>query len=273
VDGGSPSAGSPGLGAAPAGEWNRRCAAGRGDRIWTRPRGGAPAGDEPPAPGQPDPKGQDWLILTSPVGGTALAFQKVGELPGATWSDARCRSSCTWTLRCPPRLTWTSGMSGSWRSAPGCSRTARMTRRMRCGSTPTPRGTRFASPRRSPVCDLGWQERPGVPGGDADSGDEVPAALVALLRAELARSQAALAQARERIAELEAWLRQTPRNSSRPPSSQWLGKPPPWRSLRKGADVSRTGMRARRSRWWPGRTGSCAMSRPAGDRSPGTANQ
>ena len=60
------------------------------------------------------------------------------------------------------------------------------------------------------------------------------AALVAALRAELAESQAALAQARERIGELEARLRQTPRNSSRPPSSQGLDKPPPRpRSLRK----------------------------------------
>jgi transposase len=68
----------------------------------------------------------------------------------------------------------------------------------------------------------------------------VLAALVASLRAELARSRAALAraagelaQARERIAELEARLRQTPRNSSRPPSSDGLDKPPPRRSLRK----------------------------------------
>jgi transposase len=68
----------------------------------------------------------------------------------------------------------------------------------------------------------------------------VVAALVASLRAELAGSQAALARAveelaaaRERIAELEAGLRQTPRNSSRPPSSQGLDKPPPRRSLRK----------------------------------------
>jgi catechol 2,3-dioxygenase-like lactoylglutathione lyase family enzyme len=44
-------------------------------------------GDEPPGPGQPDPKGQDWLILTSPAGGAVLAFQKVGELAGATWPD------------------------------------------------------------------------------------------------------------------------------------------------------------------------------------------
>jgi transposase len=64
------------------------------------------------------------------------------------------------------------------------------------------------------------------------------AALVTALRHELADSQAALAQAvaelgkaRERIAELEARLNQTPRNSSKPPSAEGLGKPP--RSLRK----------------------------------------
>jgi hypothetical protein len=44
-------------------------------------------GDEPPGPGQPDPKGQGWLVLRSSAGGAALAFQKVGELPGATWPD------------------------------------------------------------------------------------------------------------------------------------------------------------------------------------------
>ena len=80
-----------------------------------------------------------------------------------------------------------------------------------------------------------------VPGDDAGCGDVEPAALVALLRGELAGSQDALAraleelaQARERIAELEARLRQSPRNSSRPPSSEGLEKPPPRpRSLRK----------------------------------------
>ncbi len=64
---------------------------------------------------------------------------------------------------------------------------------------------------------------------------------MASLRGELADSQAALtraleelARARERIAELEARLGQTPRNSSKPPSSEGLDKPPPRpRSLRK----------------------------------------
>ena len=44
-------------------------------------------GDEPPGPGQPDPKGQGWLVLRSPAGGAALAFQKVGEGSEATWPD------------------------------------------------------------------------------------------------------------------------------------------------------------------------------------------
>jgi transposase len=75
--------------------------------------------------------------------------------------------------------------------------------------------------------------------GDQGPPYEVLAALVASLRHELAeavgaleRARAELAQARERIAELEARLRQNPRNSSTPPSSEGLGKPAP-RSLRK----------------------------------------
>lgn len=67
------------------------------------------------------------------------------------------------------------------------------------------------------------------------------AALVASLRRELAEAVAALEQARaeladarERIAELEARLKQNPRNSSKPPSSEGLAKPAPRpRSLRK----------------------------------------
>ena len=44
-------------------------------------------GDDLPEPGQPDHKGQDWLVLRRPDGGAALAFQKVAELPEATWPN------------------------------------------------------------------------------------------------------------------------------------------------------------------------------------------
>jgi transposase len=80
-----------------------------------------------------------------------------------------------------------------------------------------------------------------VPGEEEPPSYEVLAAVVASLRRELAEAVAALAQtrvdlaeARERIAELEARLKQNPRNSSRPPSSEGLAKPAPKpRSLRK----------------------------------------
>jgi transposase len=72
-----------------------------------------------------------------------------------------------------------------------------------------------------------------VPGDEGPPPYEVLAVLVESLRAELAEAQAELARARERIAGLEARLAQNSRNSSRPPSSEGLVKPPPKRSLRK----------------------------------------
>jgi hypothetical protein len=45
-------------------------------------------GDEPPAEGQPDPNGQDWLVLREPSGSTRLAFQQVADLPTPTWPDS-----------------------------------------------------------------------------------------------------------------------------------------------------------------------------------------
>lgn len=44
-------------------------------------------GDQPPAPGQPDPRGQDWLVLVRPAGEPVLAFQQVKRLPVVTWPD------------------------------------------------------------------------------------------------------------------------------------------------------------------------------------------
>ena len=42
-------------------------------------------GDEAPPPGQPDPKGEDWLVLTGPPETARIAFQQVSSLPASTW--------------------------------------------------------------------------------------------------------------------------------------------------------------------------------------------
>ncbi len=42
-------------------------------------------GDELPPNGEPDPRGQDWLVLRDADGVPRLAFQQVAELPEATW--------------------------------------------------------------------------------------------------------------------------------------------------------------------------------------------
>jgi hypothetical protein len=43
------------------------------------------AGDEAPAAGQTDERGQDWLVLIHPAGSARIAFQQVAVLPESTW--------------------------------------------------------------------------------------------------------------------------------------------------------------------------------------------
>jgi hypothetical protein len=43
-------------------------------------------GDEPPAPGEPDTAGRDWLVLHD-AAGALVAFQQVAALPDATWPE------------------------------------------------------------------------------------------------------------------------------------------------------------------------------------------
>jgi hypothetical protein len=45
-------------------------------------------GDEPPAAGEPDEKGGDWLVLIG-AGGVRLAFQQEPELTPTTWPDQK----------------------------------------------------------------------------------------------------------------------------------------------------------------------------------------
>jgi catechol 2,3-dioxygenase-like lactoylglutathione lyase family enzyme len=42
-------------------------------------------GDEPPDAGEPDPAGEDWLVLRARPGGVQLAFQQVDALVPSTW--------------------------------------------------------------------------------------------------------------------------------------------------------------------------------------------
>ena len=42
-------------------------------------------GDEPPAPGTPDIRGHDWLVLRDDTGRSRLAFQQVPEMSASTW--------------------------------------------------------------------------------------------------------------------------------------------------------------------------------------------
>ena len=45
------------------------------------------SGDEPPPAGEPDPKGEDWLVLLDPSSGARLAFQQVPQLAPSTWPE------------------------------------------------------------------------------------------------------------------------------------------------------------------------------------------
>ena len=45
------------------------------------------AGDEPPAHGEDDPMGRDWLVLVHPSGAPPIAFQQVPELTASTWPE------------------------------------------------------------------------------------------------------------------------------------------------------------------------------------------
>lgn len=59
-------------------------------------------GDEPPADGEPDPAGADWLVLRG-ESGVGLAFQRVDALPAATWPDGPVPQQLHLDLSVPTR--------------------------------------------------------------------------------------------------------------------------------------------------------------------------
>ncbi|MVA77763.1 VOC family protein [Auraticoccus sp. F435] len=44
--------------------------------------------DVPPPAGEPDPRGEDWLVLRNPHGGPQLAFQRTEGVRPSTWPEA-----------------------------------------------------------------------------------------------------------------------------------------------------------------------------------------
>lgn len=60
-------------------------------------------GDEPPAPGEDDVPGRDWLVIRPPSGGAGIAFQQVTELPETTWPDSAVPQQMHLDLSVPTR--------------------------------------------------------------------------------------------------------------------------------------------------------------------------
>jgi catechol 2,3-dioxygenase-like lactoylglutathione lyase family enzyme len=44
-------------------------------------------GDQPPPPGEDDPRGRNWLVLVDPSGTSRVAFQEVDTLARSTWPE------------------------------------------------------------------------------------------------------------------------------------------------------------------------------------------
>jgi len=61
-------------------------------------------GDDPPPPGEPDPRGADWLVLRSP-GGVPLAFQQVDDVAPSTWPDGAVPQQLHLDCTVPDRAT------------------------------------------------------------------------------------------------------------------------------------------------------------------------
>jgi catechol 2,3-dioxygenase-like lactoylglutathione lyase family enzyme len=62
-------------------------------------------GDEPPAPGEDDERGRDWLVLRDPDSGRRIAFQQVASLRPSTWPDDTVPQQLHLDLTVPDRAS------------------------------------------------------------------------------------------------------------------------------------------------------------------------
>jgi hypothetical protein len=61
------------------------------------------AGDEPPGAGEPDPRGQDWLVIYHPSGFPRVAFQNVAALKKSTWPEDEVPQQLHFDMTVPTR--------------------------------------------------------------------------------------------------------------------------------------------------------------------------
>ena len=100
-------------------------------------------GDEPPAAGEDDERGRDWLVLRNP-GGAQLAFQQVDDLPPSTWPEPEVPQQLHSTSPSAPAKRSSMSTLARWRSA-------RVLRRLAGRDRPD---LRLRRPLRSPVLHL-----------------------------------------------------------------------------------------------------------------------
>jgi catechol 2,3-dioxygenase-like lactoylglutathione lyase family enzyme len=94
-------------------------------------------GHEPPAAGQSDPAGSDWLVLRDSSGTNRLAFQQVAKLPKATWPEGPIPQQLHLDLSVPTMHDFNAQHERALALGASVLRDRSNDPQERCGSTPT----------------------------------------------------------------------------------------------------------------------------------------